>query len=1280
MATHRYCSRRRHAALIDDADLAFARADWPAMEAGSSLVERQLAFTTDSKYLLCCSGTAVKLFSIETGALLRVLDGHTADVTAVAHVTSNVFQALSAGLDGRILLWDLDDATLLRAFCVGQPIVAMALHPTVPTTAFVLTSADLPPPEWTPRYAQGVAFGGRAYSVSLRVTKRSAKRARDLAARSGRTGCAQEAGGASDAMLVDADADGDADEEAGGAGAFGSLERPWPVEAHVLFRAKSQALVVGTCGETSPLVAAVSGSWLTVYDVADKATGHFRQRREKRAGLECVALSPSERLAATADECGRIHLWRLDKLATRDEAARKATGAGASSASGPAREMHWHAQALQALAFSVDGSLVLSAGREGVLVFWQTHAAERAFLPRLGAPVLGMTAAEDGATLALRGADNKVQLIDMGARRVARTIHGMRRALKLLPDARLRAVVLYGGEASSSLQWWSPTTDAHVGSLAAAPANLSGSLPAVGSQRDSRVRSYRVTAAAGGTAAPRVTHAALSADGTQLATFEVRANAELRQHSCLKLWALRDAVWVLVTRVPQPHAGALTALAFHPTLLIALTAAHDAKFKLWEAVPPAARGFRNAPAKAEEEESKGGVLALPPPAGSSSGGPPAPLRAGSAVGSWACRSVGYYRQSAALAAAFSTDGSMMAVAYAPDVITLWEPLSNLLLATLTQPLEANDELSFLAFPADGGTLLAHSSRAVFCFSLLTSHLLWAYQAPGILAAAADPGSDAALVAVALATAAAPRAADGRCTAFALLEFGLTPTTGEGPPTVGVPRRAWRLSEAPRSVSFLPSAGGGRGTPLCLGGSGELFLLSDEEQTPPDSKPSAPRMSLRHIAPSRLASIFGAAAAREDPAPDDMLALDGLDDDDDGGLGGVGGGALVPRVAAGARDGGWEARALDAWVARHLSSVPSHLLPPVAAIYPRLMDALMLEAPHLAEGQAEEPAPSELELAELAQAKAEGRGAHFARLVELYTPAVRRGKLSAAERKRKQKALLSPDAEEEEEEEAETPARAKAPAFSSAKGGALQRGFLTGGGDVEMEEEEEEAGAGAVGVVGEATQAGAWPPAGWELLELGGVPNPGHLVRTLAPAPPSASSGLPAGLSAADAAFWRQHAFDEASLSALGEWAEQQPGATAAAADAFALAAPLVWDAEDEAPGEVWARVLASGALGVSLAGAPGGADLAREVAEARAALEAAGIEADAERGYGIATGAMPAEMRQPPTAGWQHAPTKLELKALAKEYREGAQEDVLAAGLRASNLRAARRAAEGADA
>ena len=73
-----------------------------------------LVHTADGKYVLAAAGVHVKLFSCETGALVRLLSGHSAAVTAVDRADDNVLQAVSASLDGCIVVWGLDDAVALR--------------------------------------------------------------------------------------------------------------------------------------------------------------------------------------------------------------------------------------------------------------------------------------------------------------------------------------------------------------------------------------------------------------------------------------------------------------------------------------------------------------------------------------------------------------------------------------------------------------------------------------------------------------------------------------------------------------------------------------------------------------------------------------------------------------------------------------------------------------------------------------------------------------------------------------------------------------------------------------------------------------------------------------------------------------------------------------------------------------------------------------------------------------------------------------------------------------
>ena len=205
-----------------------------------------------------------------------MLEGHTDQVTAVAHNPANILQACSASLDGCIMLWDIDGALMLRCFCLGLPIATMAIDATMPTDAFVLT-ADLPPSPTTPAYARGLAVPGRAYSVKLALDKvtltRTLTRTLTLAlalaltlaldltltptltltlaltvtvtvtlkgsAKAGRARAAKAGGerqsGGSEGDEAAADAGAGADD---GGPMLGSLARPWPAKVKSLFKVK----------------------------------------------------------------------------------------------------------------------------------------------------------------------------------------------------------------------------------------------------------------------------------------------------------------------------------------------------------------------------------------------------------------------------------------------------------------------------------------------------------------------------------------------------------------------------------------------------------------------------------------------------------------------------------------------------------------------------------------------------------------------------------------------------------------------------------------------------------------------------------------------------------------------------------------------------------------------------------------------------------------------------------------------------------------------------------
>ena len=306
------------------------------------------------------------------------------------------------------------------------------------------------------------------------------------------------------------------------------------------------------------------------------------------------------------------------------------------------------------------------------------------------------------------------------------------------------------------------------------------------------------------------------------------------------------------------------------------------------------------------------------------------------------------------------------------------------------------------------------------------------------------------------------------------------------------------------------------------------------------------------------------------------------------------------------------------------------------------------------------------------------------MVELYAPAIRRGKISAAERRKSARMSTGEEATHSDDEKGDEGdgegARDHRPA--------LRLTLYDDGGSNGARVEEVEASDDDIAVEPAAANdaktpaaAGtpvAWPPKGYVPFDVCGVPGAGEVIRDVGAPPPPAwcGVGIPAGLSKEDVNFWREHALDEAQLSEIAQWVEMD-GLQTDHTDGTA-SIPLVWEALDQSNDEIWDAAIRSAQLReTKLEGSPDGCDLAAELLAARDLLRSAGLKVDRTRGYGIAKGEMPADMRQPPTPGWQSEPTKLEMKVLAKEFRDGKRGStgsVIAAALAASDVRVARRA------
>jgi WD40 repeat protein len=74
---------------------------------------KRIAYTPDGKYLVACDRNLVIIFDPASGDLVKTLDGHEADVTAIAMSTDGKHIA-SGGLDGSVIIWDGSSDTPLQ--------------------------------------------------------------------------------------------------------------------------------------------------------------------------------------------------------------------------------------------------------------------------------------------------------------------------------------------------------------------------------------------------------------------------------------------------------------------------------------------------------------------------------------------------------------------------------------------------------------------------------------------------------------------------------------------------------------------------------------------------------------------------------------------------------------------------------------------------------------------------------------------------------------------------------------------------------------------------------------------------------------------------------------------------------------------------------------------------------------------------------------------------------------------------------------------------------------
>ncbi|KAG8049218.1 hypothetical protein GUJ93_ZPchr0009g2095 [Zizania palustris] len=206
----------------------------------------------------------------------------------------------------------------------------------------------------------------------------------------------------------------------------------------------------------------------------------------------------------------------------------------------------------------------------------------------------------------------------------------------------------------------------------------------------------------------------LSIDGNLMCTVDVKLPEEkLGGLVTLKFWnqGSRAGKYFLSTVIYEPHSDAkISAIAFRPGKNMAVTSSFGGNFKVW---------VQSTLSKPSDEKNQSG---------------------------WRCQSVGSYKNKPMTTAAFSTDGSVLAVA-AESVITLWDPDNNALVGVITEALSPITKLSFVGTSTFLTSLSQSSKPQVAVWNVPNLSMQWSYSLFAEAACCSSSRSEFAILAL-----------------------------------------------------------------------------------------------------------------------------------------------------------------------------------------------------------------------------------------------------------------------------------------------------------------------------------------------------------------------------------------------------------------------------------------------------------------------------------------------------------------------------------------------------
>ncbi|PSR85460.1 WD repeat-containing protein [Actinidia chinensis var. chinensis] len=454
---------------------------------------------------------------------------------------------------------------------------------------------------------------------------------------------------------------------------------------------------------------------LRIWHVPEKDSERIeikKMRLHHTKTLTILAFHPTKRIVAAGDVTGRILVWRgfgnrAFSLSNRLKNGRLMTyederpGVRGDDDADSCTTWHWHSSEVKLLLFSSDGAYLYSGGKEGVLVIWQLDTGKKKFLPRIGSPLLFFINSPDPSLSSISCADNQIHLMKMPSMEILKSIAGIKLPCSV-PEI-----------CKNSFSGF--VFDCAAGLVAVCAENYCIQFYSLFDDREiSQVQICERNHQPGDELTVIVTLVALSLDGCVMSTVETRLPEEgIGGLVSLKFWMCGSQIkdFSLSTIIYEPHReSGVSAIAFHPTRRMSVSTSYGGDFKIWVGN--------------QDIQQKDKMLQKT---------------------RWTCHAVGSYKKKPMTAAAFSADGSVLAVA-AETVITLWDPEMNVLVAVIGDSLEPIGSLSFVGKSEYIVSTSRGSNPQVSVWSMSKLSITWSYKLHAEAVTCTQDGSSFAVLA------------------------------------------------------------------------------------------------------------------------------------------------------------------------------------------------------------------------------------------------------------------------------------------------------------------------------------------------------------------------------------------------------------------------------------------------------------------------------------------------------------------------------------------------------